>query len=523
MNIETSPGRRRVILLVLALAVLVVVMDMTILNVALTTIQRDLDASTAGLQWSMDAYLITFAAFIFTGGVLADRLGRRNVVVGSLVLFGATSLLAALSGSIGELVVWRALMGVGAAAVPSVTLAILMTVFPPAERPKAIAAWAASAGVGTMIGPVVGGLLLQGFYWGSVLLINVPLAVAAVIAVLVFVPESRNPNPGSFDPIGVLLSVAAVGALVYGIVQGGETSWTSMDALGPIAAGLLLTGVLVVVERRVAVPSLDLSLLKLGRYSSGTGAIALAFFALLGGIFVISIYLQSVLGLSPARAGLLMVPMGLAALLVSFRLPKLAMRFGPRNVVAAGTALMAVALLIFATLDAEGPIWLTAIGQTLLGLGWGCVMAPATGALMSVVPLPKMGAGQAVANTVRQVAGALGVAVIGSVVSAVYRSSLGDAADGLPPSLAADARESVGGALGALDSDKLSLGAAEAQRIRDEVLAAHVSGMHIGLAICAGLAVLAGVVALRGLPAVAPMPPAAAKPAPDAAAAESTR
>ncbi|MEV4561326.1 DHA2 family efflux MFS transporter permease subunit [Kitasatospora sp. NPDC049285] len=514
MNNETSPGRRRAILLVLALSVLVVVMDMTILNVALSTIQRDFDASTADLQWSMDSYLITFAAFIFTGGVLADRFGRRSIVIASLAVFGGASLLAAMAGSIGELVAWRALMGIGAAAVPTVSLAILMVVFPPAERPKAIAAWAASAGVGTMIGPIVGGLLLQEFYWGSVLLINVPLAIAAVVAVALLVPESRNPNPGSFDPIGVLVSIAAVGTLVYGIVQGGEDSWLAFGTLGPIAGGLLLVVLLVLFERRVSTPALDLSLLKLGRYSSGTSAIALAFFALLGGIFVMSIYLQAVLGLSPAKAGLMMVPMGLAAFLISFRLPKLAMKFGPRNVVAAGTTLMAVAMLVFAALDADGPLWLVAVGQVALGLGWGCVMAPATGALMSVVPPVKMGAGQAVSNTVRQVAGALGVAVIGSVVSAVYRSSLGDKASALPANLADKARESVGGALEALRAGGNALGGADAQRIKDAAFDAHVTGMHAALLVCAGFAVLACVVAMRGLPASVPPPPGAPTPPP---------
>src|SRR5689334_15238101 len=262
-NTELSPGRRKAVLILLALTGLVVVMDLTILNVALDTIQRDLNASTAGLQWALDSYLISFAAFIFTSGVCADRFGRKKTLLAGLVIFGAASLFAAYSGGIGELILWRAVMGVGAAVVPTVTLAILINAFPPAERPKAIGAWAGAAGVAIAVGPLAGGLLLQSFWWGSVFLINVPLVIIGVVLIAWLVPESRNPANTKFDPAGVVLSILAVGALVYGIVTGGERNdWLALPVIGSLVAGVLLIALLVVVERRIASPALDVKLLK---------------------------------------------------------------------------------------------------------------------------------------------------------------------------------------------------------------------------------------------------------------------
>ncbi|HZM76983.1 MAG TPA: MFS transporter [Candidatus Limnocylindrales bacterium] len=518
MSFEINQGKQRAILLVMALSVLVVVMDLTILNVALASIQRELGASNADLQWSLDAYLITFAAFIFTGGVIADRFGRKRVLIGALVLFGLASVLAAEATSAWQLIVWRALMGVGAAAIPPVTLAILLTIFPPAMRPKAIGVWAGAAGVGTAVGPIIGGLLLNSFWWGSVLLINAPLAVLAIAAIVWLVPEATGPQAGSFDPVGVLLSIAGVGALVYGIVQGGEDSWLAMGTLGPILGGVILLAALVAFERRLAIPALDLSLLRASRYAAGTFAIAFAFFALLGAVFITSIYFQAVLGLAPANAGLLMVPMGLGALLTSTRVAPLVARYGARVVVSTGSAVMALSFLIFALVGRQSPIWVLALAQLILGLGWGSVFAPATGALMSVVQPAKAGAGQAVANTFRQVAGALGVAVIGSLLSMRFRATLGSAAEVLPDSLVAKARESLGGTLEALRAAGGQIPPAAAEGLKVQAQDAYVSGMHLTMLVCLAFALCAAIIALRGLPGKPP--PATAAPAAPAAAPE---
>lgn len=506
MNSEVGSGRRQAILALLAITVLIVVMDLTIINVALESIQRDLDANNADLQWSLDAYLITFAAFLFTGGVFADRFGRKKTLLVGLAVFGIGSVLGAYSSSITELIVWRSVMGVGAASIPTVTLAILMGVFPPMERPKAIAAWAAAAGVAFAVGPVLGGVLLQSFWWGSIFLINAPLVVIAIVFISWLVPESKHPAPPKFDPLGVVLSVIAIGLLVYGIVSGGENNhWLKANVIGAIVGGLVLTAVLVVIENRMAAPSLDVELLRNSRFSAGTGAIALCFFALLGGIFITQFYYQAVQGFSPLKAGLLMLPMGIGSLVMSARCPKLVMRFGPRAVVAGGSVIMAISFVITSQLDENTAVWVLVIAQLIFGLGWGCIMAPATASLMSVVPLVKAGAGQAVSQTARQVAGALGVAVIGSILGVVYRSSMGDSVDVLPQHLRHSAGGSIGGTMQAVQAAKLG---DQAPALIHKAVDSYLSGMQVTLLVAAGVALLSAAVSLRWLPDTAPRPPA---------------
>jgi EmrB/QacA subfamily drug resistance transporter len=502
---ELSVGRQRAILALLATTVLIVVMDLTIINVALNSIQHALHASNAQLQWSLDSYLITFAAFLFTGGVLADRFGRKRTLLGGLVVFGVSSVLGAYSGGIGALIVWRTIMGIGAAAVPTVTLTILMVVFPPAQRPKAIALWAAAAGVAFAVGPVLGGVLLQNFWWGSIFLINAPLAVVGVVLIAWLVPESKNPAPPKFDPLGVVMSVAAIGLLVYGIVRGGENDhWLSAGTLAALIGGVVLVAALVAVERRMPNPSLDVSLLRSSRFSAGTAAIALCFFSLLGAIFVTQFYYQAVMNFSAIRSGLLMVPMGIGSLFMSSRCPALAARFGPRAVVAGGSIVMAVSFVLSSTFGTGTSTWLLIVAQLVFGLGWGCIMAPATASLMSVVPLPKAGAGQAVSQTFRQVAGALGVAVIGSILGVVYRSSMGDSVNVLPKGMRSEAAGSIGNTLQAVQSAKLG---SQAPALVHKAVDSYLSGMQITLLVAAAVALLSAAVSLRWLPNQAPKPP----------------
>ncbi|MFR9798370.1 MFS transporter [Streptomyces sp. MS06] len=520
MNPELGSGRRRAILALLAITVLIVVMDLTIINVALNPIQQSLDASNAELQWSLDSYLITFAAFLFTGGVCADRFGRKKTLMLGLLVFGVTSVLGAYAGSITELIVWRSIMGVGAAVVPTVTLAVIVNAFPPMERPKAIAAWAAAAGVAFAVGPVLGGLLLDRFWWGSIFLINAPLVVVGLVLMGWLVPESKNPAPARFDPLGVLLSVVAVGLLVYGIVKGGEENeWLSAATLGPLVGGVVLMVLLVVMEARMAAPSLDVSLLRSARFAAGSGSIALCFFALIGAIFILQFYFQAVLGYSPLRAGLLMLPMGIGSVVMSARSPELMIRFGPRAVVAAGSLGMAVSFVISSRLSADPPVRLLVVAQLIFGLGWGCIMAPATASLMSVVPPVKAGAGQAVSQTVRQLAGALGVAVIGSILGVVYRSDMEGSVGVLPAELREEAAGSIGGTLRAVNAANLG---DQAPALVDKAVDAYLSGMEVTMLVAAGVALLSAAVALRWLPKTAPRPPAppAPKPAAEGGASE---
>jgi EmrB/QacA subfamily drug resistance transporter len=504
---QTTPRHRQAIGALLATTVLVVVMDITILNVALEKIQRGLDASNAELQWVLNSYAITFAAFIFTAGVFADRFGRKRTLIAGLAIFGVGSVLAAFAPSTGWLIAWRAVMGVGAAVVPTVTLAIIVNVFPPAERPKAIATWAAAAGVAFAVGPVVGGVLLALFSWGSVFLVNAPLVAVGAVLIARLVPESRGPAQLPFDPAGVLLSIAAVGLLVFGIVEGGRTNdWLSAGALGPIVAGAVLAAVLVAVERRAPAPSLDVELFRNSRFAAATGVIALAFFALMGTIYLTTFYFQAVRGYSPLEAGLLMLPMGIGSAFMSSRCPRLVPRFGGRVVVGAGALAMAIAFAGYAFAGQDTALAAILVLQLVFGLGWGCIMAPATGALMSVVPLRKAGAGQAVAQTLRQIGAALGVAVVGSVLSVAYRSSLGSSADALPSGVHDQATTSIGGTMQAIDAAGQALPADQVRSIASAAIDAYTSAMHSTILISSAFALLAAIVAVRWLPGRPPAP-----------------
>jgi EmrB/QacA subfamily drug resistance transporter len=536
-----TSARRRALTVVLAMTVLIVVIDITILNVALESIQTGLGATNADLQWSINSYNITFGAFIFTGGICADRYGRKRSLLLALVAFAVFSVLAAYSGSVGQLIAGRALMGVAAAVIPTVTLSVIMNDFPPEDRPKGIAAWAATGGVALAVGPVLGGLLLTEFWWGSVFLINAPLVAACVAAIVWLVPESERPRDDRFDPLGVVLSIVASGALVYGIVTGGEDGeWGSLAVLGPILGGLALAAVLILVERRLASPALDVKLFGSARFSGGTTVIALAFFAFMGAIYVLTFYFQAVRGYTPLRAGMLMLPMGIGALLSSTNTPALMRRYGPRAVVVAGTSAMAVVLVAYSQVaPGTAAAWLIAV-QFVFGLGWGCIMAPATASLMSVVPLPKAGAGQAVSQTLRQIGAALGVAVIGSVGGALYRSSFGATADGFPADLRHDAGGSIVGTLGGLravgqrvealtplaesgdEAAASQLRALEGVRppaILGDAVDAYMSSMQVTMLVTALVALVAAGVAWRWLPARLGPPPAAATAAPPAPAA----
>ncbi|WTW99741.1 MFS transporter [Streptomycetaceae bacterium NBC_01309] len=429
---DTGHPRRKLILLVMMLCMFITVMDNNIMTAALAEVQKELSASNAELQWSMDSYTLVYASLLFTAGVLGDRYGRRRVLIIGLLLFTAASAIGTWSGDPTQLIIWRGAMGIGAAVVPGCTLAVVTNVFPEAERAKAVAMWSLSAGLAIASGPVVGGALLGGFWWGSVLLVNVPLALAAVVLIVLYVPETRDPSPGRLDLAGVALSIAGVGALVYGIISGGEPDgWVRPVVLVPIAAGLVILVVLLAVERRIQNPSLDLSLFRKRSFAAGSTVLFSSAFAVLGGGFVMVFYLQVSRGYTPLESGLLMLPVAVGALITGARSDALTAKFGHAAVVATGALLMAAALAYYATVDRDTPLWAFEIGQTVTGMGFGLTLSPVIAVALSEVPRARAGAGSAIANTMRQTGTALGIAVLGSVLGSVYRSELGSAGDGL--------------------------------------------------------------------------------------------
>jgi MFS transporter, DHA2 family, multidrug resistance protein len=499
MDTQTIYRRRWVILSVLIIGLLAIVIDNTVLNVALKTIAEPrggLGASQSQLEWAINSYTLVFAGLLFTFGVIGDKVGRKRMLMIGLVLFGIASLLSAYSRSPEQLIFARAAMGLGGAAVMPQTLSIISNVFEPAERAKAIGLWAMAVGLGIAAGPVLGGALLDHFWWGSVFLINVPVTAAGVIAAAILVPESRNREAGGIDYLGVLLSIAGLVALVYGIVQGGDTaSWLRPDVLGPIVGGLAILGLFGWYETRIAHPSLDVRLFRDRRLSASVGAIGLVFFGMGGVYFFISFYLQNVRGYSPLQAGLLTVPFAAGQLLLSPRSANLVSRYGAKAAGATGMFVMAAALVGYATLGTASPIWLLAVFFGIQGAAMGVVMPAATAAVMDVVPRERAGAGSALTNTSRQVAVALSVAILGSILAEFYRNALSPALAGLP----AAARSAASSSITATQAVAQQLGPA-GRSLLVPANDAFVHPMHITTLIAAALALAGGFVVLRWMP-----------------------
>src|SRR5215469_14498370 len=410
---STAIHRRRwLILSVLIISLTAIVLDNTVLNIALKTIaepRSGLGASQSQLEWAINSYTLVFAGLLFTFGVVGDRIGRRRMLIIGMALFGLSSLVSSYARTPDQLIWARAAMGLGGAAVMPQTLSIITNVFDPKERPRAIGIWASAVGVAIAVGPIAGGLLLDHFWWGSVFLINVPLTAIGIAAIIALVPESRSPNPGRVDLLGVLMSIAGLVLVVYGIIQGGDTgSWLRVDVLGPVAAGLIVLAVFGWHEARTANPSLDVRLFRDPRLSSAAAAICLVFFAMGGVYFFISFYTQNVRGFSPLHAGLLTIPLAVGQLLFAPRSAHLVRRFGAKAVCTTGLVVMSCALAGYHFLGTSTPVWALLVTFAVQGCGMGLVMPAATEGVMSVVPRERGGAGSAITNTSRQVSVALG-------------------------------------------------------------------------------------------------------------------
>ncbi len=500
METPTPPAghpRRWAILGVLVISLLVVVLDNTVLNVALRIIadpERGLGATQSPLAWAINSYTLVFAGLLFTAGILADRLGRRITLITGLVLFGIASLISTYAGTPDQLIAARALMGLGAAAVMPATLSIIANVFEPRERGRAIGVWAGAVGLGVAIGPIVGGLLLEHFWWGSVFLINVPIVIVGVVLIALLVPESRDPKPGRIDLLGVLLSIVGLTLLTYGVIKGGEDGFGEPLAWGTLVASVLVLTGFVLYELRIPFPSLDVRLFTNRQFAASTGVIGLVFFGAMGAMFFGAFYLQLVRGYGPLASGALFVPFAVAQLAFAPRSAAMVKRFGPKAVSTTGLLLVAAGLAIWGFIDQSTPIWVVGVSFFVMGAGMANVMPPATEAIMAALPREKAGVGSAVSNTIRQLGGALGVAVLGAVLSSAYRSHLGTVADGLPAAAQEAARESISGAYGVAEQ---AGNTALIQAAND----AYVTAMHyasIGTTVFALLGALVAVLWLPG-------------------------
>ncbi|MER6784783.1 MFS transporter [Streptomyces sp. NPDC000658] len=497
---EAVHRRRWAILGVLMLSLLIVVLDNSILNVAIKTISTPaptgLGATQSELEWAINAYTLVFAGLLFSAGLLGDRIGRKKVLLGGLAVFGIGSALAAESGSPAQLIAFRALMALGAAFVMPATLAVLMNVFDREEQPKAIGIWAGGVGLAIAIGPITGGLLLGHFWWGSVFLINVPIVLLAFGLMLWLVPESRDPKPGRVDLVGVVLSVVGLVLLVYGIIKGGELAdFTDAKVLATIGAGLAVLAAFVVFEKRSDHPSVDMDYFKNKVFSAAISVIALVFFALMGVTFFSVFYTQSVRGYSPLQTGLLLLPLAAAQLIFAPRARLVVDRIGIRATTTAAMLVLAATLVAFATLDTDTPIWLLEVVFFFMGAGMAHIMTPTSVVIMQALPREKAGSASALSNTFRQVGGALGIAVLGSVLSTSYRNGIEGRLGTLPAGLRDTAGESIEATLG--------VAAKLGDQGRALVVPAHdafLHAMHVTALCGAGVAVVGAIVVAVFLP-----------------------
>ncbi|MFZ8981523.1 MAG: MFS transporter [Candidatus Nanopelagicales bacterium] len=517
-NGEGHP-RRWAILGVLVVSLLIVVLDNTVLNIALPTIQRDLGASAGELVWAIDSYILAFAALLFTWGALGDRFGRKRILVIGLIIFGIASAASAFAETPAQLIAFRAVMGVGGAAVMPTTLAIITVVFPPHERGKAIGAWAGAVGAAVALGPVLGGLLLQhpdwsswitGNDWGAVFLINVPIVILGLIGVWRIVPESRDPHPRRLDLIGLVLSVVGLTLLIYGIIHASSTlSWTDPGVVLPMLAGIAVIALFLWYEARSDHKSFDVSLFANRGYAISLSAVTLAFFALSGITFTLPFYLQILRGYDTLAAGLCFVPFAVGQILAAPRSAGMVLKFGYRAVMTTGLVLVAVSLIGLLFIGMATPIWIVLVIFFIFGFGMGNVIAPASTVMQNVLPLARAGAGSAVQNTVRQVGGALGVAIIGTVLATQYATRVATSLEGLPADVPEEARVAAENSIVATDALLNGLeqsGAPETilDAVRQSSYDAFLNSAHVTYLISIAVVVIATALVAFALPLITP-------------------
>ena len=491
---STLYPRRWQALIVLAFSLLVVTVGNTILNVGLPTIQEELDASASELQWIVDGYLLLFAGLLLAAGSLGDRFGRRRALLTGLVVFGAGSLWASFAGSATELIAARALMGVGAAGIMPTTLSVITNIFPEDERPKAIAAWAAVAGLGIAIGPIAGGWMIEHFSWNAMFLFNLPAVVLLVVGALVLVPESRDPAAPKLDWRGCVLSFTGLSGVVWALIEAPERGWTDPSILAVSGAGFAVLGAFTWWERRCAEPMLDVSVFRNLRFSAASLSVTFVYFALMGVMYFLTTYLQSVLGHDALAAGVRMLPIAVGMMVTAKSSVLLASRLGTKIPVAIGLAAVAGALVLVTGFDASSSDTTICSVLALMGAGIGMAMAPATEAIMGSLPKAKAGVGSAMNDVVREVAGTLGIAVLGSVLASAYSGGMDGAVAGLPASAASAASDSVGAA----HAVAAQLGSSDLVVASNS---AFVDAMATTASIAAAIAIVGALIAAAFLPA----------------------
>jgi MFS transporter, DHA2 family, multidrug resistance protein len=489
-------ARRWKTLVVLSLALLVIGLDNTILNVALPSLQAEFDASSSTLQWMVDSYLLVFAGLLLTMGTLGDRFGRKRALQAGLGLFGTASLAVLAVDSSTQLIAVRSVMGIGGALIMPATLSIISNIFPRSERGKAIGIWSAMAAVGIGLGPLCGGLLIEWFDWTAVFLVNVPVAAIALALSFSLVPETRDPKPGAFDLLGAALSIAALGTLVFALIEAPERGWTDPLILASFATAAGLAYAFIRWELHVSEPMLNLSFFRNPRFSIASMGIGIQSFVLFGAIFATTQFLQDAHGYSALQAGAIMTPLALGLVMGAGSSVKIVAHVGTTRVVTAGMAGMAALLSTALFWTPDMAPWLMCLWFFGAAVCMGWIMAPSTASVMGAVPAEKSGVASAMNDVTRQVGGSLGTAVIGSLISTVYASHIHDHVSTLPDASRAAAEDSVGQA----NAVAAALSGTDASSLVDAAAHAFTDALGIGFAVGAACALVGAFAVKRWLP-----------------------
>jgi EmrB/QacA subfamily drug resistance transporter len=497
--------RRWFTLLVLCISLIVITLDNTILNVAIPTLARPeaqggLGASASQLQWIVDSYTLVFAGLLLTAGSLGDRFGRYRFLAVGLALYGLGSAASAFAGSASTLILTRAVMGIGGACIMPSTLSIITNVFTnPLERGKAIGVWAGVSALGIGLGPISGGFLLEHFWWGSVFIVNVPIVIAGLVLGYLLVPESRDPSHAALDPVGAALSILGLGSVLWAVIEAPGKGWTSGPMLAGFGLGFAVLAAFFAWELHSEHPMLDMRFFENPRFSAASGAITMVFLALFGTLFLLTQYLQAVLGYSTVEAGAVLIPQAATLMVFAPLSNTWVQRFGNKRVVATGLLIVTSSLLLFTTFQADSPAIQVIAISVLMGLGMANVMAPCTDSIMGSLPRAKAGVGSAVNDTTRQMGGAIGVAVFGSLMASHFSGAMASRLPSLPQGLLAQVSDNVGQAIGT--ATRLPAArpfAADIIRAADE---SFVGGLHVVALCAAAVTFLAAVGVALFLPA----------------------
>jgi EmrB/QacA subfamily drug resistance transporter len=433
---------------VMSMGLILIVMAISSLNVTLPVLQRNLHASATDLQWIVDGYALVFAGLVLFGGALGDRFGRRKAFITGMVVFAVTSFLCAVASGPEALIVYRSIMGIGAALIMPATLSIISNAFrDDKERAKAVAMWAGFAGASGAIGPIISGLVLKYFWWGAVFALPIPVAILAIVLTTLIVPESRDPEAEKLDVIGAILSIVGLGTLLYGVIEAPNNGWLDSQTITFIVAGIAILVGFFLWEKSSRHPMLPVRFFRSRRFTTGSLSLILTFFALFGMFFILIQYMQFVLGFSPLGAAIRTLPAPVSLIFAASVVTRIEQRVGTKKVVTLGLLIVSGGFLIFTRLGVDNSPILLYSGMAAIGIGMGFAMPPATEAIIGSVPKRKAGVGSAMNDTTREFGGALGIAVLGSVLTSAYRSDIGGKLGGFSASAAAGAKSSVGGAI----------------------------------------------------------------------------